>query len=209
MMPHGWALRLQSIPFGLDKDGRLILKEIPDGSRLLPSLQFWDIVKRNLDSVGTRESKDWARVLREHADELLPSYKTARAGAAHFFGAENALEAGQNFVGASERYGLPAAAKALSKMSPTERQLFQDGYVSRLVEKIEKLLTGVASLIRSRGPRQRRRNCASPSVLTKPASLKRECGSKASWIWRARPCMAIPGPRGAYSISVWAQVARA
>lgn len=125
-------------PFVIDASGRLTLKADANGNRMLPSLQFWDYVKRNLDAVGTREAKDWARILREHADQLVPSYKTARAGAASFFGAENALEAGQNFVGASARYGIPAVRKALAKMSPTERQLFQDGYVSRLVEKIEK-----------------------------------------------------------------------
>lgn len=124
-------------PFAVDANGRLTLKADANGNRMLPSLQFWDYVKRNLDAVGTREAKDWARILREHADELVPSYKTARSGAASFFGADNAVEAGQNFVGASERYGIPATRKALAKMSRTERQLFQDGYVSRLVEKIE------------------------------------------------------------------------
>lgn len=125
-------------PFYFDANGRLTLKADEQEARLLPNLQFWDIVKRNLDKTGTREAQDWARILRERLDEVVPSYKTARAGAARFFGAGDALEAGQNFVGASQRYGIPAVRREIAKMSPEERQLFQDGYVSRLVENIEK-----------------------------------------------------------------------
>ena len=125
-------------PFQFDEGGRLRLKENPDGSRMEPNLQFWDIVKRNLDKTGSPEARDWARILREHLDTLVPSYETARAGAAKFFGAGDAIEAGQNFVGASQKFGIPDARKQLAKMSPDERQLFQDGYVSRLIQTIDK-----------------------------------------------------------------------
>ena len=125
-------------PFQFDDTGRLKLKTNEDGSVMQPNLQFWDIVKRNLDKTGTPEAKDWARILRDHLDTKVESYGTARAGAARFFGAGDALEAGQNFVGASNKFGIPEARKQLAKMSPDEKQLFQDGYVSRLVETIEK-----------------------------------------------------------------------
>jgi hypothetical protein len=125
-------------PFQFNEDGRLVLKVNDDGSRMEPNLQFWDIVKRGLDKTGTPEARDWAKILREHLDEVVPSYKIARAGAANFFGAEDAIEAGQNFVGASQKFGIPAARRQLTKMSPQEKQMFQDGYVSRLVETIEK-----------------------------------------------------------------------
>jgi hypothetical protein len=123
-------------PFQFDESGRLKLKANDDGSKMEPNLQFWDIVKRNLDKTGTPEARDWARILREQLDDKVPSYATARAGAAKFFGAGDALEAGQNFVGGSQKFGVPATRKQLAKMSPEERQLFQDGYVSRLVETI-------------------------------------------------------------------------
>jgi hypothetical protein len=125
-------------PFVFDETGRLKLKVKEDGSKMEPNLQFWDIVKRGLDKNGTPEAKDWARILREHLDDQVPSYATARAGAAKFFGAGDALEAGENFVGASQRFGINEARKALAKMSAEEKQLFQDGYVSRLVQTIEK-----------------------------------------------------------------------
>ncbi|MDI1265590.1 MAG: hypothetical protein PS018_20275 [bacterium] len=125
-------------PFQFDADGRLKLRVNEDGSTMEPNLQFWDIVKRNLDKTGTPEARDWARILRENLDDKVPSYNTARAGAAKFFGAGDALEAGEMFVGASQKFGIPEARKALAKMSAQEKQLFQDGYVSRLVQTIEK-----------------------------------------------------------------------
>lgn len=118
------------------------------GRTILPNLEFWDHVKRNLDdkisgmlrsgeNAAARDAQQLRSALISHLDELVPAYAQARAGAAHFFGAENALEAGQNFVGASQRYGIPEARQALGRMSPQERQLFQDGYVSRFVEKLD------------------------------------------------------------------------
>jgi hypothetical protein len=119
-----------------------------NGVPAYPNLAFWDATKRELDDAtsaamraGEREKASTltqlTRSLRGELDTLVPSYQNARAGAAAFFGADNAIEAGQNFVGASGRFGMPEARRTLSRMSPMERQLFQDGYVSRLVETIE------------------------------------------------------------------------
>lgn len=118
-----------------------------DGNTISPNLQFWDHVKRNMDdkisslqrageNSAARDAQQLRAHLVNHLDELVPTYRTARAGAASFFGAENALEAGQNFVGAAQKFGIPETRRALARMSPQERQLFQDGYVSRLVETI-------------------------------------------------------------------------
>jgi hypothetical protein len=116
-------------PFVMNREtGRMELRT-DNGTTALPNLQFWDTVKKNLDKVGTRDAQDFSRVLRDHLDTLVPSYQQARAGAAHFFGAGNALEAGQNFV--TSKMDNAAARQALAKMSPTERQLFQDGFVSQ------------------------------------------------------------------------------
>lgn len=146
---EGFAAARQN-PLGFDPaTGRAFLTQLPNGNTRVPDLRFWDQVKRNLDGeIGkANRAGDRPRVseltglrseLVANLDRIVPSYAQARAGAAHFFGAENALEAGQNFVGASAKYGLPQARAALARMSPQERQLFQDGYVSRLVETIEK-----------------------------------------------------------------------
>lgn len=119
------------------------------GAPTYPNLAFWDATKRELDDAtnaamraGRKQEAstltDLTKTLRGELDKLVPSYKDARAGAAKFFGAEDAIEAGQNFVGASNKFGIPDTRKQLAKMSAEERQLFQDGYVSRLVETIDK-----------------------------------------------------------------------
>ena len=120
-----------------------------NGVPTYPNLAYWDAVKRELDDAtntamrtGRKEEastlSSLTKNLRDELDRIVPSYADARAGAAKFFGASDAIEAGQNFVGASQRFGIPEARKALAKMSPEERKLFQDGYVSRLIETIEK-----------------------------------------------------------------------
>lgn len=115
------------------------------GQPSYPTLQFWDYTKRELDDAaraarrqGRNEEamtlEGLARGLRAELDRMVPSYAQARAGAAHFFGAENALEAGQNFVTA--RLGNREARAALARMSPLERRLFQDGFVDRITQMV-------------------------------------------------------------------------
>lgn len=122
-------------PFKADADGRIRLMPDKDGNPITPSLQFWDVVKKNLDKMNSRESQFWAQTLRDRLDDIVPDYGVARAGAAHFFKARDAMEAGQNFV--AMNFAIPQTRTALAKMTATERQLFQDGFVSRLVETIE------------------------------------------------------------------------
>ncbi len=132
-------------PFRLDESGYLRPMADPKtGEFMRPNLQFWDIVKRNLDKTATQESKDWARVLREHLDDLVPSYKDARSGAAKFFGAEDALEAGAKFATMSGRdaMSIADARKGLSKLGPADRKLFETGFVSNLIAKVEDLKEG-------------------------------------------------------------------
>jgi len=114
----------------------------PNGVPTYPNLQFWDATKRELDDAAQAAARsgrtgeasvigDLSKKLRSELDAQVPSYANARQGAAHFFGASDALEAGQNFVTAKMENGQARAAVA--KMSPTEKQLFQDGFVSQLV----------------------------------------------------------------------------
>jgi hypothetical protein len=124
-------------PFRTDKEGRIFLGKDSNGRQLTPSLQFWDYVKRNLDASGTRDAKEWARVVREHLDEHVPSYADARSGAAKFFGAQDAMEAGQKAVTA--RMTNRDIRKGLDAMSPVERKLFQDGFVDQFVKTIREL----------------------------------------------------------------------
>lgn len=109
----------------------------------IPNLQFWDHVKRNLDKLGP-EGAAFSRALREHLDEIVPSYATARSGAARFFGSEDALEAGAKFatMSGTDAISIGAARKALSQLNPAERKLFETGFVSNLIAKVEQLKDG-------------------------------------------------------------------
>lgn len=124
-------------PFKIDAAGRVALGTDAQGNTVLPNLQFWDHVKRNLDAVGTREAQQASRVLRDHLDQIVPAYKTARAGAAKYFGANDALEAGDQFV--MSRMANDDARKALTKMSPPERQLFSEGFADSLTRRISEV----------------------------------------------------------------------
>lgn len=101
-----------------------------------PNLQFWDHVKRNLDKLGA-EGQAHSKALRAHLDDLVPEYQQARAGAASFFGAEDALDAGKKFVGSG--MDTRDAARNLAKLSAGERKLFQDGFVSEYTNKLNKV----------------------------------------------------------------------
>lgn len=116
-----------------------------NGAPTYPNLAFWDATKKELDDAASAAARagrngeagvlgDLARTLRGELDSAVPAYQRARAGAAHFFDAENALEAGQNFVG--KNMTSADARRALAQMTPTERQLFQDGFVSRFIDTI-------------------------------------------------------------------------
>ena len=124
-------------PFNIGADGSVSLR-----TDAKPSLQFWDQVKRNLDGM-IDEAKDRTlrgdltalkRQLVEMLDEAVPSYRQARAGAAEFFGAEDALEAGKKF-GANMRL-VPEAREAFGKFSAPAKAAFRTGYASTLIDRI-------------------------------------------------------------------------
>lgn len=111
-----------------------------------PNLQFWDETRRQLSqaakTAATKGAKDdadvygkLARQMNDELDKHVPSYKAARQGAAGFFGADNALEAGKSFV-TSDKVSISQARDTLAKMSPAERRLFTDGFVSDYVDKV-------------------------------------------------------------------------
>jgi hypothetical protein len=133
-------------PFKFGADGSISIKVNPDGSRALPSLAFWDQVKRNLDGmIGTAQrSGDDAltadltamkQKLVGALDQTVPEYRAARAGAASYFGAEDALDAGKMF--ANKTRELPEAQKAFNAMNASEKQAFRVGFASEIIDKIK------------------------------------------------------------------------
>lgn len=117
-----------------------------NGQPTYPNLQFWDYTKRALDDGANAARRagrnDEASVLgqlatglRNELDTSVPSYAAARSGAARFFGAGDALEAGERFL--TSNAPINDARRAFGQMSPPERDLFREGFVQSLVQKIE------------------------------------------------------------------------
>lgn len=113
-----------------------------------PTLEFWDLVKRQIDqevNVAKRAGRnedvatltEVKNVIVSKLDDAVPSYAKARAGAAHFFDAQDSLEAGKNYV--TKNVPNSDVRRALAHMTPTERQLFQDGFVSEYIANLNKI----------------------------------------------------------------------
>lgn len=133
-------------PFSKNSQGAYVLRRDANGQLVAPNLRFWDQVKQNLDSsIGTAKRAGdnqtasdllgLKNALVGELDTAVPTYKTARQGAAAFFGAEDALEAGKNF--ANTPRSIPEAQRAFKKFSPAEKEAFSTGYASELIDKIK------------------------------------------------------------------------
>lgn len=132
-------------PFVIDETGAFRLKVNADGSTALPNLRFWNQVKRNLDgmigkaklagdNILTSDLMGLKRKLVDTLDTAVPDYKQARAGAALFFGVDDAVDAGR--VAARTPGKVPEFTKALSKMNQYEREAAEIGYASQLLDEI-------------------------------------------------------------------------
>lgn len=112
------------------------------GQKFQPyDLRYWDLVRREVSNEATKAGRGteearratfFASAINKELDNLVPEYQAARQGAKSFFDAENALEAGENFVRMNKDLGK--AKDEIAKMSATEQKLFQDGFLSRYVE---------------------------------------------------------------------------
>lgn len=127
------------------ENGILSFPKGPNGVPAYPNLQYWDYVKRELDEIagaatngGQRETaglaRQFARQLRGELDQAVPEYRQARGVAAQFFNADNALEAGETY--ATQNFSNNATRRAIAQMNPHEMQAFQEGFVSRYLERI-------------------------------------------------------------------------
>jgi|GEM_PF-1407690 len=140
-------------PFVQDINGNWV-----PGPKGPPTLEFWDNVKQSLDdkvdtAFRTGSGKQGNAIkgvrdtLRDTLDTAVPEYKNVRQGAAAFFNAQDAHEAGVNFLKNMNSYDFSKAKTALAAMNPAEKNLFSMGMASTLVNTASK--TGdSASLIR-------------------------------------------------------------
>jgi hypothetical protein len=118
-------------------DGRIVFNKGAKGVPTYPNLQYWDQVKRELDSVASQAKRSGdtsssagslAKILRGELDQQVPSYANARGIAAQYFGEDNALEAGQKLAG--KKVDPQQISDVMRKMKPDERDLFREGYAS-------------------------------------------------------------------------------
>jgi hypothetical protein len=114
-------------------------KTNPNGVPQYPNLQYWDSVKKELDSVANvaKRSGDnerasvagnMAKTLRGELDQQVSSYANARGVASQYFGESNALEAGQKLAG--KKVDPKQISDVMRQMKPDEKALFQEGYAS-------------------------------------------------------------------------------
>lgn len=133
-------------PFAKNSQGAYVLQRRADGTLVSPNLRFWDQVQRNLrsdmdkafrsgDNQTGSEIKSLRDALLGELDTTVPAFKAARQGAAGFFGAEDALEAGKNFANTPK--SIPEAQKAFAGFSKAEKESFSTGYASELIDKIK------------------------------------------------------------------------
>lgn len=130
-------------PFRFNKDGTY--DWVPGAQ--LPTLPFWDQVQRNLGRMGKMAARQGDTQagpigalrgrLNAALDAAIPEFGAARTGAAAKFGAEDALEAGQNFVKAPLS-DIPSMMAAHAQFTPAEKKLFASGFASSMLDKIGK-----------------------------------------------------------------------
>lgn len=126
-------------PFKVAPDGTLISTPVNP-----PSLRFWDQVQRNLRKMeedlprggqAASEIGHLRGILNKELDTIVPEFRDARVGAAQWFGADDALEAGKKF--ALQPRNLPEALKQLSKMTAPDRKLFEIGMASTAIDALK------------------------------------------------------------------------
>jgi hypothetical protein len=133
----------------VDPSGILSFKRGPTGMPTYPNIQYWDYVQRELKdaakAAGRRGEDEQAgaltglhSALNKELDRQVPAFKNARQGAARFFGAEDALEAGQKYVKTGSTMSSAEAQAIVKKMSPAEQQLFAEGAKNEVATRVGK-----------------------------------------------------------------------
>jgi hypothetical protein len=133
----------------VDPSGIIRFQRGASGTPAYPNIQYWDYVQRELrDAAGAarrRGENEQAgaltqlhQSLNKELDKLVPAFGNARKGAARFFGAEDALEAGQKYVKTGSTMSTAEAQAVVRKMSPAEQQLFAEGAKNEVTARVGK-----------------------------------------------------------------------
>ena len=130
-----------AMPFIVDEAGNVTMKQGAPHN-----LEFWDNVKQAMDdkigSLKRAGDSSWGDLNRvknklvQSLDNTVPEYSKAREGAAMMFGADNAFDAGLNFLGVRGALNASRMKLAVSKMKPEEREVFAHGVAADMMQKI-------------------------------------------------------------------------
>jgi hypothetical protein len=121
------------------------------GSTQIPTLQFWDHIKQGLDSkiaTATRAGDNQTagsitgvkKALTGELDAVPgvgPLYAQARAGAFGAFQAQDALEAGENYLKTTSGPLLDQQNQALGNMAPQDKAMFSRGFARSIVARAQ------------------------------------------------------------------------
>lgn len=133
-------------PFVFDADGNVTgYRKLADGSTAQPNLEYWDIVQRTLRTASEEAKAGGKRLLADQIGQMrqkllsvldgsVPEFKRARTGAAGFFGADDAIEAGRKAVASTKQTN--EIGRAVVAMSPAERDAFAVGFSSEIIDAI-------------------------------------------------------------------------
>lgn len=138
-------------PFTRGRDGewRIRATQRADGTMetVRPNLEFWDHVQRKLraqaenlgtDKYAAGQIGALRNALLRKVDGAVPTFREAREGAAKFFGAADAHEAGMKFFNPQGALQMGQAQKAINRMSKSERELFARGYAAQFSEMVDR-----------------------------------------------------------------------
>jgi hypothetical protein len=161
------------------------------GRRGFPDLRFWDYTQRAMRDMEREASRagrtdeaaaigQLQRELLAELDRLVPPFGHARGVAARFFGANDALQAGEQFVSANQINGKklrdPEVARLVAAMNPAERALFQYGFVTELVRKLGQVGDNrnvINQIANTRNARARIATAMGPGALEETLALVR------------------------------------
>ena len=133
----------------LDEYGKPIMSEGLPEIATPGNLSYWDQVKRELynqesmalrsgDKVGAASAKAAREKLVSSLDSQVKGYKGARDLASETFAAASAPEAGYNFYGNMNAFKRSDIKKAFEGYTPEQKELFAQGFASRLSDDIAK-----------------------------------------------------------------------
>lgn len=137
-------------PFTVDAAGNFKLPVDAQGNVTKPTLEFWDVLKKNIQGkISGAESTHASRgdpntvrigsqlknALVNELYQAIPEYKAAVQGAGRYLGEEDAFRFGSKFLKATDAASVNAGKKAIAQFTPEERELAKHSYMAERLQK--------------------------------------------------------------------------